>query len=105
MRLLCSAPGDRMELKSPVAVPRRPANSGRFVGDIVTFRSALEEAFYFFAYRSFIAAVLVRIVIILAVFTLFFANHAHAQQAQQNSPPFPYFEFQIGGTPTIGDRN
>ena len=23
----------------------------------------------------------------------------------QNSPPFPYGEFQIGGTPTIGDRN
>jgi hypothetical protein len=25
--------------------------------------------------------------------------------APQNSPPFPYGEFQIGGTPTIGDRN
>jgi hypothetical protein len=25
--------------------------------------------------------------------------------APQNSPPFPYAEFQIGGTPTIGDRN
>lgn len=25
--------------------------------------------------------------------------------APQNSPPFPYAEYQIGGTPTIGDRN
>ncbi|HZQ01482.1 MAG TPA: outer membrane beta-barrel protein [Reyranella sp.] len=25
--------------------------------------------------------------------------------APQNSPPFPYSEYQIGGTPTIGDRN
>jgi hypothetical protein len=25
--------------------------------------------------------------------------------APQNSPPFPYGEYQIGGTPTIGDRN
>jgi Putative beta-barrel porin-2, OmpL-like. bbp2 len=25
--------------------------------------------------------------------------------APQNSPPFPYGEFQIGGTPIIGDRN
>ncbi|WP_459569694.1 outer membrane beta-barrel protein [Cupriavidus sp. 8B] len=25
--------------------------------------------------------------------------------APQNSPPFPYGEYQMGGTPTIGDRN
>lgn len=25
--------------------------------------------------------------------------------APQNAPPFPYAEYQIGGTPTIGDRN
>ncbi|WP_200863712.1 hypothetical protein, partial [Ralstonia sp. AU12-08] len=25
--------------------------------------------------------------------------------APQNSPPFPYGEYQIGGTPTIGDHN
>jgi hypothetical protein len=121
------------------------------MGDIVTFRSALVEGFYFFAYRSFIAAVLARVVIILAAFTLVFAGNARAQQppasnpaaqdglfvrflgnffngsqdipdspwpynsgppsdlrkfpAPQNSPPFPYAEYQIGGTPTISDRN
>src|SRR5258708_7930374 len=26
-------------------------------------------------------------------------------RAPQNSPPFPYAEYQLGGTPTIGDRN
>jgi len=25
--------------------------------------------------------------------------------APQNSPPFPYSEYQLGGSPTIGDRN
>ncbi len=111
----------------------------------MTLRSTLVEAFFFVAYRSFVAAVFMRVVLIATVFVLAFATHASAQQksddglltrflgnffndsqdipnspwpynsgppselrkfpAPQNSPPFPYAEFQIGGTPTIGDRN
>jgi hypothetical protein len=114
----------------------------------VTFRSAVVEAFFFVGFRSFVAAVLLRVVLIVAVYTVFvlvLATHASAQQksddglfvrflgnffngsqdipdsawpynsgppsdlrkfpAPQNSPPFPYAEYQIGGTPTIGDRN
>ncbi len=114
-------------------------------GDVVILRSALVNSFFFVAYRSFVAAVLLRVVLIATVFVLAFATHASAQQkpddgllarflgnffngsqdipaspwpytsgppselrkfpAPQNSPPFPYGEFQIGGTPTIGDRN
>src|SRR6266849_4956947 len=114
-------------------------------GDVVILRSALVNSFFFVAYLSFVAAVLLRVVLIATVFVLAFATHASAQQkpddgllarflgnffngsqdipaspwpytsgppselrkfpAPQNSPPFPYGEFQIGGTPTIGDRN
>jgi Putative beta-barrel porin-2, OmpL-like. bbp2 len=113
----------------------------------------LLNALYFVAFRSFVAAMLLRIVLITSVFALAFATHASAQQkpddaakqpsndsfltrfignffngsqdipdspwpytsgpptdlrkfpAPQNSPPFPYGEYQIGGTPIIGDRN
>ena len=105
------------------------------MGDIVTLRSALADAFFFVAFRSFVAAVLMRVVLIAGVFILVFANHASAQDslltrflgnffndsqdipnspwpynsgppselrkfsAPQNSPPFPYAEYQLGGSP------
>ena len=119
----------------------------------MTFRVNFVNALYFVAFRSFVAAMLLRVVLITGVFALAFATHASAQQkpddpakptsndglmgrflsnffngsqdipdspwpynsgppsdlrkfpAPQNSPPFPYGEYQIGGTPTIGDRN
>jgi hypothetical protein len=119
----------------------------------VTFRVNLVNAFYFVAYRSFVAALVLRVVLITTVFALAFATHASAQQksddptkqksdyglmgrflnnfvngsqdipdspwpynsgpptelrkfpAPQNSPPFPYGEYQLGGSSQIGDRN
>ena len=130
-----------MEFKSGAAISKKLVCFGLFRGNVVTLRSALADAFFFIAYRSFVAAVLMRAVLIAGVFVLVFANHASAQDslltrflgnffndsqdipnspwpynsgppselrkfpAPQNSPPFPYAEFQIGGTPTIGDRN
>ncbi len=46
----------------------------------MTFRVNLLNALYFVAFRSFVAAVLLRIVLITSVFALAFATHASAQQ-------------------------
>jgi hypothetical protein len=50
-------------------------------GNVVTLRSALADAFFFVAYRSFVAAVVTRAVLIASVFVLAFANHASAQDS------------------------
>ncbi|MBL6614624.1 MAG: hypothetical protein ISP49_13885 [Reyranella sp.] len=44
----------------------------------MTIRSALAEAFWFIAYRSLIAAVIARVVLITGVFVLAFGSHARA---------------------------
>ncbi|MEA2811873.1 MAG: hypothetical protein QOJ17_6014, partial [Rhodospirillaceae bacterium] len=46
----------------------------------MTLRSNLTNAFYFVAYRSFVTAVLLRVVLITTVFVMAFATHASAQQ-------------------------
>jgi hypothetical protein len=142
-----------MEFKSAVAITHNRPGSAFSGETVVTLRSNLTNAFYFVAYRSFVTAVLLRVVLITTVFVMAFATHASAQQkpddpaksksddglmvrflsnffngsqdipdspwpynsgppsdlrkfpAPQNSPPFPYSEYQIGGTPIIGDRN
>jgi len=46
----------------------------------VTFRVNFVNALYFVAFRSFVAAMLLRVVLITGVFALAFATHASAQQ-------------------------
>jgi len=58
----------------------------------VSFRSVLVDAFYFVAYRSFVAAVVSRVALIAAAFLLAFAGHISPQQQdqqqqQQQKPP------------------
>ncbi len=52
----------------------------------MTLRSALAEAFWFVAYRSFIAAVIARVVLIIGVFVLAFGGHARAASASYENP-------------------
>ena len=46
----------------------------------MTFRVNFVNALYFVAFRSFVAATLLRVVLITGVFALAFATHASAQQ-------------------------
>jgi hypothetical protein len=81
-----------MELKSGTAICERSLVSA-FRGNVVTLRSALADAFFFVAYRSFVAAVVTRAVLIASVFVLAFANHASAQDSLRSTSA--HFSMQL----------
>jgi hypothetical protein len=64
-----------MELKSVAAIVWKQSVFG-FGGTVVTLRSSFVNAFYFVAYRSFVAALALRVVLITTIFVVVFATHA-----------------------------
>lgn len=64
-----------MEFKSAIAITHDRV-AFAFGGIVVTLRSSLVNAFYFVAYRSLVAALAFRVVLITTVFVVVFATHA-----------------------------
>lgn len=87
MRLLCERPAACMEFKSAAGIKPSSACSGSQGDSVVISRMNPVNAFYFVAYRSFVAALVLRVVLITTVFALAFATHASAQQKPDEPKP------------------